>query len=595
MVRSVRYTMCVLALAAATTAGAISVANSPKGLSYDVHFLAADALEGRFSGSSGARVAARFVADRFAALGLEPRGTDGFLQPFEFIAGVHPGEGNRLVVALPGGELAARLEDDYRPLAFSSSGSAEGEVVFAGYGIASADLGYDDYAGLDVAGQGRPGLTRLPAGDGPARAVPPARPLPLHRLRHKVRNARERGAAAVIVVRARWRTDDRPRSIRRRPRRPGRRSPWADPTPLAEALLVSAGFALGHLQAASTGVQPRSRALPGVSARLRVPTSSRSRATAANVVGLLPGTDPALAGRGGGGRRPLRPPRPAARPRSRCDPTPSRRSTTAPTTTPPASPPCSRSLAAWPPSRRPAQRRLRGLLRRGDGPARLPPLSQPTRSARRDGRPWSTSTWSGGPRRRTRAHLGGYGTAAEWPTPRRKRQRPPSPQDHDQQGRLRRLRSLLLLLHDVPVLFLFTGAHSDYHTPDDDADRIDYKGMASVVALAPRSSAASPTHRNGRLSRRSPRSRARVRSYKVRTGVIPELRLRRTTAFKISGVAGASPAEKAGLAGGDVVVRFGEREIRNIYDYMYALGDHQPGERWSCWCSGGEETARARR
>ena len=39
-----------------------------------------------------------------------------------------------------------------------------------------------------------------------------------------------------------------------------------------------------------------------------------------------------------------------------------------------------------------------------------------------------------------------------------------------------------------------------------------------------------------------------------------------------------SAADKAGLKGGDIVVRFGDRDIHNIYDYMYALGDHKPGE-----------------
>ena len=47
---------------------------------------------------------------------------------------------------------------------------------------------------------------------------------------------------------------------------------------------------------------------------------------------------------------------------------------------------------------------------------------------------------------------------------------------------------------------------------------------------------------------------------------------------KISGVRGGSPAEKAGFVAGDIVMRFGDRETRNIYDYMYALGDHKPGE-----------------
>ena len=47
---------------------------------------------------------------------------------------------------------------------------------------------------------------------------------------------------------------------------------------------------------------------------------------------------------------------------------------------------------------------------------------------------------------------------------------------------------------------------------------------------------------------------------------------------RFSGVSPGSPAEKAGLRGGDVLVRFGEKEIRNIYDYTYALGERKPGD-----------------
>src|SRR3972149_2537201 len=143
-------------------------------LSYDVHFLASGALEGRFSGSEGAKVAAEFVADRFRQLGLKPTTeNDSYFQHFSFIARVHPGPGNALVFELPGGTRTATVEEDFRPLSFSSSGSASGEVVFAGYGIHASDLGYDDYAGLDVKGKGVLMLRFSPGGDAAAGGPPP--------------------------------------------------------------------------------------------------------------------------------------------------------------------------------------------------------------------------------------------------------------------------------------------------------------------------------------------------------------------------------------------------------------------------------------
>ena len=49
--------------------------------------------------------------------------------------------------------------------------------------------------------------------------------------------------------------------------------------------------------------------------------------------------------------------------------------------------------------------------------------------------------------------------------------------------------------------------------------------------------------------------------------------------MKLSGVTGGSPAEKAGLVAGDTIVKFGDKELRNLYDYTYALQGRKPGEK----------------
>ena len=48
--------------------------------------------------------------------------------------------------------------------------------------------------------------------------------------------------------------------------------------------------------------------------------------------------------------------------------------------------------------------------------------------------------------------------------------------------------------------------------------------------------------------------------------------------MKITGVSNDGPAKKAGLKGGDIIINFGGKKITNIYDYMYALGDYNPGD-----------------
>ncbi|HVN75365.1 MAG TPA: PA domain-containing protein, partial [Thermoanaerobaculaceae bacterium] len=259
-------------------------------LSYDVHFLASDALEGRFSGSEGAKVAAEFIADRFRALGLQPAGDGGtFFQHFSFIERVEPGPNNALSFDLPGGPRVAKLDTDFRPLAFSAPGSASGEVVFAGYGIHAPDLAYDDYAGLEVKGKVVLVLRFSPEGDNPD-----SRFQPHMALRRKASEARALGAAALLVATG---------PVGAKETAPVKISfdaSFADSglpvlgisTPLAESLFAGHGFTLAELQQRmNERKEPASRPL-GVRASLTADVEQK-RADAVNVLGLLPGADPA--------------------------------------------------------------------------------------------------------------------------------------------------------------------------------------------------------------------------------------------------------------------------------------------------------------
>ena len=134
------------------------------------------------------------------------------------------------------------------------------------------------------------------------------------------------------------------------------------------------------------------------------------------------------------------------------------------------------------------------------------------------------------------------------------------------------------------------SAHEDYHKPSDTADRINYPGMTEVVGFA-----VDLTRRVADLPQRPTFQKVadegvgERRGFKVRTGVIPEFGYD-GPGLKLSGVSGGSPADKAGLKAGDIVVRFGTREIRNIYDYMYGLGDHKAGETVVLTVHRGKET-----
>src|SRR5262249_20969101 len=131
-----------------------------------------------------------------------------------------------------------------------------------------------------------------------------------------------------------------------------------------------------------------------------------------------------------------------------------------------------------------------------------------------------------------------------------------------------------------PVFFVFTGPHPDYHKPSDTADKVDAAGIVRVLSIVrpvllgvAGSSEPVPFVRVANEKEQQ----APSRGLRVWVGGIPDYS-EEGVGVKFSGVSPGSPAEKAGLRAGDVLVKFGPKEIRNIYDYTYALADHRAGE-----------------
>ena len=167
-----------------------------------VAYLASEKLEGRATGSEGAKLAAEFIADQFKAAGLQPApGNSSFFHPFEFNAGVRVVT-NANTLTVSGENLAAvfGVQKDFRPLSFTANAEAEGEVVFVGYGLSvpgKPGEGYDSYAGVNVSNKIALVLRYVPEeADAKRRAE-------LNRyagLRYKAMLARDHGAKAVLFV-----------------------------------------------------------------------------------------------------------------------------------------------------------------------------------------------------------------------------------------------------------------------------------------------------------------------------------------------------------------------------------------------------------
>jgi hypothetical protein len=135
------------ALFLSTSAAKSLVRTEPQRFMEHVRFLASADMQGRGAGTQGLEKAAAYIEAQFRQMGLKPAGVNGsYTQPFTVTTGATLGKQNRLAA----GDSELRTGEDYLPLSFSSNGSVEAPLVFAGYGITAPEFGYDDYTHLDV-------------------------------------------------------------------------------------------------------------------------------------------------------------------------------------------------------------------------------------------------------------------------------------------------------------------------------------------------------------------------------------------------------------------------------------------------------------
>jgi hypothetical protein len=131
---------------------------------------------------------------------------------------------------------------------------------------------------------------------------------------------------------------------------------------------------------------------------------------------------------------------------------------------------------------------------------------------------------------------------------------------------------------NIPVLFFFTGYHKDYHRATDTWDKINYTGEAKVVKLV-EEVVSSIANQSDRLAfTRVPGDTERTATaFRVYVGGVPDYGYD-GEGVRISETTEGSPAERAGLKKGDVLVEFDGMKIHNIYDYTDALGKHKPDD-----------------
>jgi hypothetical protein len=491
--------------------------------------LADPSMEGRASGTRGGEAAAAEIAQRLEAAGLRPGGDAGtFFQSFVLSSGMRVAPSSRLEML---GPAARRLElhREWRPHGGSRSGEVSGDVVFVGYGITSADGRQDDYRDVDV--RGRIALA-LDGGSEPSRSAT--------RL-EKLIAARRAGAAALLIA--------------------------SETLPSADATAAPVDLVSGHLT--REAAEALLATPPAARGRARLVVAlERDDRDAANVIGILPGTDPALAdeavvvgahydhvgvvdGKVHHGAD-------------------DNASGTAVVLG------LARAFAAAGGAPRTLVFVLFGAEEIGligsRHYVRAPavPLARTVGMVNLDmvgrfggGGLSVTGVDSGRGLREVvvdaASHTGVSVTLGGTPF---------SPSDH-----LRFYRA------GTPVLFFHTGRHSDYHRPSDTADRIDADGMARVATVAGdviARLALAPAAQYVRLTPPSRPSRT-ARPGAAFFGIVADPR-GSGDGLRLADVMPGSAADRAGVREGDVIVRFAGEPVTGFEDIRRLIDRKRPGE-----------------
>ena len=137
---------------------------------------------------------------------------------------------------------------------------------------------------------------------------------------------------------------------------------------------------------------------------------------------------------------------------------------------------------------------------------------------------------------------------------------------------------LSFYVKDIPILFFFTGMHPDYHKPTDDPDKINYAGEATIIKYAEKIIEKADSMGKIPFSKTIDASSMKRTSLKVTLGVVPDHSFD-GKGMRIEAVLDDRPAIKAGLLSGDIVIKIGEHEVTEIMSYMKGLSFYKKGDK----------------
>lgn len=151
-IAALAVSLMVLAFQAAPPKAPFNDSISKDALRAELFYLAGDGFKGRLSDTPENALAAEYIKTRFERMGLKPANNGSFFQPYNLVTTTLGTENSLQIFNGDNSRMQLRSGQDYYPQSFSANARVRGTVVFAGFGITSPDLNYDDYKS-DVRGK----------------------------------------------------------------------------------------------------------------------------------------------------------------------------------------------------------------------------------------------------------------------------------------------------------------------------------------------------------------------------------------------------------------------------------------------------------
>jgi len=578
---------CALLLGGETPGGA-----DPERYREHVRFLASPEQEGRGAGTEGLERAAAYITQQFEAVGLKPAGADGsYLQALVVTTGAELRANNRLVVETDEGTTTLTAGETYTPLSFSSVGTVSGPVAFAGYGASADEFEYDDYVHFDVEDKIVVVLRYEPPSfakekNGPHRSI-------THhsRLITKAINARSRGAKAVVLVNGKLPPEEEDLLLRfgsvAGPEDAGIVMVQAK-NEAVDKWLQAAGKSLAAAQEEidSQG-RPQSFALPE-SVKLTIGVDiERKRATVNNVLAYLPGQSDEYLIIGAhydhlglGNESSLAPSQIGS-------------------VHPGADDNASGTAGLLELARLFAERDqppARGILFMAFTAEELGLLGsaqwvkEPTLPL--DKAVAMINMDMIGRLRDSKVFVGGTGTGSTFAGLLEAVGSSHGFTLEQSPGGYSASDNTSFVAGQVPALFFFSGLHSDYHKPSDTWDKINSEDAARLLDMIAELGTRLATGERAafiKVDTPGPAGAGGGGGYGPYFGSVPDFG-QAEDGVRFADVRPGSPADKAGLQAGDILIQFGDVPVKNLYDFTYALRASKVGDVVEVKCRRDGET-----